>query len=101
LFINNILPKDFDLNKIFLDLNIIINIILNIIEYKASSFYKLIIIKPYFKLLFNSFYRFKLIINYDSFALTKNDIRIYEIVEIKKKVKIRLLFNAAKAIRKE
>jgi len=95
------LLKDFDLNKVFLNLNIIINIVLNIIKYKVFNFYKLVIIKPYFKLLFNSLYKFKLIINYDSFALIKDDIRIYEIVKIKKRAEIRLFFNAAKAIYKE
>jgi len=101
LFTNNILPKNFDLNKVFLDLNITVNMVLNIIKYKVFSFYKLVIIKLYFKLLFSSLYKFKLIINYDLFALIKDDIRIHEIVEVKKRAEIRLFFNAAKAIRKE
>lgn len=75
--------------------------ILSIIKYKVFSFYKFIVIKLYFKLLFSNLYRFKLVINYDSFTLIKDDIRIHEIVEVKKKAEIRLFFNAAKTIYKK
>jgi len=75
--------------------------ILSIIKYKVFSFYKLVIVKLYFGLFFSNLYKFKLIINYDSFAPVKNDIYIYEIVEVKKRVEVCLFFNVTKAICKK
>lgn len=70
-------------------------------EYKYLGFYKLVIVILCFDLLLKKFYNFKLVVDYDSFELAEEDVRIHGIWEVKKKVRINIFNNAAKATRNE
>lgn len=100
MFTDKIPPKDFDLDKVLLDLNITVNMVPSIVEHEAPGSYELVVAEPCLGLLSSNLHGFKLAVGYDPFAPAEDDIRIHGIVEAKKRARVRSLSNAAKAIRK-
>ncbi len=78
-----------------------INMIPHIVEHKHARSYELVVATSCLDVLLKTFQDFKMIVDYDSFESTNENIRNHEIWKANKRARINTLDNAAKATRNE